>query len=152
MITHCSLTEIECLRDVDPACPARGFKPQGLWLAKDSEWRDWCIDANLQPGEYMYNVQLRNDARLLEIRSAKDAMALPLQRLSTGCARPHWAKLAEQYDGVRVSNYYRIRTEVYTGRATYDFMNFMWLLACDIDCLCIWRPSKVVESMDLLKK
>lgn len=136
---HWSNTPIVELYDVREQMTV--FKPQGLWLSYEDEWIEWCKEHGFSMGtKYEYEVILTKEHGLYEITSLDD-----LKRLNN--VYTSWDAVAKVYNGVLVKNYQKIRHQVLLGIdwvSKNDQLGYMWFLGLDINCACIWRPSRAI--------
>jgi hypothetical protein len=140
VLTHFSFKPIDRLIDVDgPA--AHPWKPPGLWLAVKRLWLDYATGSSgLGVGRYEYRAELHPDAQILVVRTIGDLDALP--RLADGDL-VDWASVMLGYDGVYIPDFHDLRHHIFVNSA--GMMRHMWALSCDVDSMCIWKPSAAVS-------
>lgn len=62
-----------------------------------------------------------------------------------GVLFPYWEKVCEDYDGMICLNY----SEIFRQMLEENDERMPWWHWLDINCACIWRPSKLVKEITL---
>jgi len=129
-----------------------GFKPDGLWFAKDREWLDWCDNAGFYPQDYRYAYEILDlgTTRILyiepNIESCKKFcldffVSKSYSNLEVGnlIGEIDWKKIGEKYDGIWMPKM--------SGNSEIKSIPG-WLIFCvlDVDSMCIWNPSNIFFS------
>lgn len=120
------------------------IKPKGLWYGIDNEWLDWC-EGNME--EWIKNeiIELDVDLSKMLILETPDQLKAFSDKYSYEII-PHstikyidWAKIAQDYSGIEIRNYYDLKY--------YDqFMRWeVWFMAWDVSSGCIWDLS-IIKS------
>jgi hypothetical protein len=148
--------------------PSYPFKPSGLWLSLNDEWYELQTDIDderfVKKLKYKYEVKIRPDANLLkittleELNTFNEKYKVTLEDVSNdkedyriyndkyGVLFPCWEKVCEDYDGMICLNYDEIFGQIFKENPK----RMPWWNWLDINCSCIWRPSKVISSLNLI--
>jgi hypothetical protein len=135
------------------------------------EWYNFQMDINnekfVKKLKYKYEVKIRPDAHLLkittleELNTFNEKYKVKIEDLEDvnndkedyriyndkyGVLFPYWEKVCEDYDGMICLNYNEIFGQMFKENPE----RMSWWNWLDINCACIWRPSKVISSMKLL--
>jgi hypothetical protein len=151
------------------------FKPAGLWLSLDDEWYELQTEIGsekfVKKIQYKYEVTLKDveepNVRILVLDTVEKLQAFDekykmklhddlseeenerIKKVHGGLDSvknffpgrfPDWEKVCEDYDGMICTNYGEI---LMSGGLIEKMHWWSWL---DINCACVWRPSKVVKS------
>lgn len=146
-LKHYSDRELESLRDVSQGSREHHhhpWKPSGLWVCPGEQWAEWTREQSFERGDLAYEIRLSDGARILDVATPADLDALPAGRSAGGVPAPDWEAVAREFDGVRVE-YHALRPF-----ALLRPMRHLWVTTLDVDCVCIWRPSRAVASFRLL--
>jgi len=157
---HYSGTPIEKLEvDYDylprPAQYCEG-KPYGLWISVEDDpedgWKAWCLneDYNIEDLKHKYKVNLKNDAKILHLKTAKEIFdfskeyrkptqsPFPLDDWDT--SKIDWQRLRDHYEGIIISPYqWECRLALESG----------WYYGWDCSSGCIW-DIKSIDSIELI--
>jgi hypothetical protein len=127
-------------------------KPEsgGLWAsAVDSEfgWKDWCESENfhLKNLEKSFMFKLKDDARILRIRSVDDLELLPKYNsiLKSLSYIPDFEKAAEMYDGIELDLSHEVNKGEWIEGEWIEGLYFK-LYGWDCDSILILNPDVIV--------
>jgi hypothetical protein len=62
----------------------------------------------------------------------------------------NWDDVCGKYDGIIFKNYNDILKKIYTYPEEIQNTKYIWYHTIDVDCACIFRPSKVISSFELI--
>ena len=154
--------------------PSYPFKPSGLWLSLNEEWYEFENDTSNQNfiQKYKYEVDFdTSNERILvidtlqKLKDFDEKYKLQIHESLTNKDHdqmkqihgglqslknffpdrfPNWEKVCEDYDGMVCTNY----TEILMSGCLIEKMH--WWSWLDINCCCMWRPSKVIKDIKLL--
>lgn len=150
------------------------YKPSGLWLSLDDEWHELQTDIGnekfIKKLKYKYEVKLLDEGdlgsipRLLtistleELNTFNEKYKVTLEDVDNdkehydfynddfGVIFPYWEKVCEDYDGMICLNYGEIFGQIIEENSE----RMPWWSWLDINCACMWRPSKAVKSITLV--
>lgn len=155
------------------------FKPSGLWLSLNEEWyifqnegrgenfigknkykyevefldilntidnRILVIDTleKLQAFDEKYKIQISDDIPEEKERYEKVHGGLDSVKNFFPGRFPDWERVCEDYDGMICVNYEEI---LMSGGLIEKMHWWSWL---DINCACVWRPSKVIKDINII--
>jgi hypothetical protein len=158
---HYSKKSIDNLLD-DTYCERQilTYKPDGLWLSRDTAWKDWMereMPEWLSEVKYTYQVTFKKSARILKINNFDKLKRFNKKYIKENreticfdkvCGENKsffidWKKVCRDYDGICFLNVWKIINE-YDSKMKWGSSLFWWK-TLDIDSMCIWRPSKSVS-------
>ena len=124
------------------------FKPNGLWLSADDDWRRWCEGENFHLGglAYCHEVTLARDAKILRLRDARDIDRFTARYWAELPALPYlsiwidWRKVAQKYQGIIIAPYcWSRRLEEKTR----------WYYGWDCASGCVWDLAAIESIMEI---
>jgi hypothetical protein len=137
-------------------------KPEGLWVATDGGWAEYCMSINKPLGEYHYEIKLAPEARILRISNPDDLDFFTLTygggSATSGylpeplppdvmAAMEHaiinWMAVAERYQGIVIHPHIRTR---------HLHMGSFWYYSWDVGSGCIWDATAIAEVRQLAPK
>ncbi len=123
-------------------------KPTGLWLSCNNEWKEFVDNSGMKELElfdinYEYEVEI-DDSKLLKINTYEDLMEFINKYKINKEIIFDWTEVKKDYDGIIFNNYRNIKYKLLS-----DKNMILWYYAIDINCACIWRPTKVVKKVIL---
>lgn len=145
--SHFSSEPLGELHDVEEQPRRDGMKPRGLWLSVDGkhDWASWCRAERFGLSKYVLrqSVILKKDCNVLVIGTPAELEGFMKEyrhALYPGGRRQwiNWVPVADKWDGVVISPYQ------WSYRLAFDYI---WYYSWDCASACIWRPTKVIESV-----
>lgn len=127
------------------------FKPKGLWLSYDEEWLEFSLDMP-HPEQisswntYEVEIDQKNLLQVDSYEKAKEVAENYSRGESNGIKLINWNMVARDYDGIVVSNYQEIMEKFNKELYKTKSVKYAWIQTFDINCACIWKPSKVVKK------
>jgi len=137
-------------------------KPEGLWMATDGGWAEYCTSINRPLGEYHYEIVVAPGANILRISTADE---LDQFSIEYGAGNPldgyavkgvpdevraildhticDWPAVAKRYQGIVIHPHIRSRHMHLTSR---------WYYAWDVASGCIWDATAIAEVCQLAPK
>jgi hypothetical protein len=172
---HYSKKSIEKLLDDDTCIYQQlEFKPEGLWLSKDSEWLEYAkieLPERFKNINYIYKISIKKNSNLLKISSFKDLeifqdkymiktdwTSIPnfwdITKYESSLYLINWIKVCQDYDGIIFTNYKKILEKIIeiSKNNKHNMTKFLWYHSLDINSACIFRPSKIVSKFELIYK
>ena len=150
------------------------FKPEGLWLSKNSEWLEWMesdMPEWVEEVNYIYKISIKKNSNLINISSFKDLEnfqdkymikanweTIPnfwdITKYESSVYLINWKKVCSDYDGIVFTNYYKILEKInkISKDNKHNLTKFLWYHGLDVNSVCIFRPSKVVSKFELIYK
>jgi hypothetical protein len=142
------------------------LKPNGFWYSIGSKWLDfklkskWNNEGISKKGqEYhlkkpltMYKIKFYNkkytalpdDEKVLLVDTCDKLIKFNKKySKKKGISFIEWEKVSQDYAGIEFRNFNRIKKELKKRK-----IEIIWYWALDIDSGCIWRPSKVINTVD----
>lgn len=121
---------------------AHDFKPRGLWLSVDGDWRRWCEgeDFNLDGFAYQLEVAFASDAHILHLKNVGDIdlFTKVYDHFGGSSLRSiNWPRLAREYDGIMIAPYqWERRLDPKTS----------WYYLWDCASACVWNLSALIVN------
>ena len=121
------------------------FKPLGLWYDLNGEWVEWCESE--MPGwikKYLFEIDVDMETILVVDTSEKVLKFFDKYKTSAGPGLPEyyqtidWQKLAQDYKGFEIDNYYDIKWGGVLPRG-----GELWLSGWDVNSGCIWDLTAI---------
>jgi hypothetical protein len=116
-------------------------KPWGLWYSIGNDWLNWCNDN--RPDWICKNIIELNIevGKLIVIKTVDDLKAFQIA-FENPCddnefANINWSKVAEQYSGIEVRNFSKIKEEM----DWLEQITHWWFIGLDVSSGCIWDLS-----------
>jgi len=85
------------------------FKPNGLWVSVDDDWRRWCEQEEFNGlGQYTYMCELKANANVLHIKTCKELDQLTVEYGIIdryGKTVIDWEDFASKYKGIIIAPY-----------------------------------------------
>ncbi len=153
---HASYTKIKSLED-DEECERQGepfFKPRGLWLGYGDNWIQFATFR--KKPKYNYKINFKKDINIITIENINQLKEFHdeyrIHDKAINYTLINWEKVCSLYDGIVFKNYDKIKMESYNLLDTSEksFKEYLWYHMIDVDCACIFRPSKVISSFSLI--
>jgi hypothetical protein len=113
-------------------------KPNGLWYSIDDQWLEWCNGKPDWIRKYRYTLEI--DLSRFIVIDGPFSLGIFLHRFSAyetltpslKLSFIEWEKVQENYDGIEIINYFRLRSM--PGSIYYP-----WLLSWDVSGGCVWN-------------
>jgi hypothetical protein len=137
-------------------------KPEGLWVATDGGWAEYCMSINKPLGEYHYEIRLAPGAKICRISSPADLDAFttdygggsatsgylpeplpPDVMLAMEHAVINWVAVAARYQGIIIHPHIRNR---------HMHIGTFWYYSWDVGSGCIWDATAIAEVRELIHK
>ena len=144
------------LRCAAPESVRMMSKPEGLWFSVESDeedgWKQWCIDEdyNIDGLKYPYQLHLKEDTKILHLKTADDIIAFSKVHCTYSRGNPFsqeidsfkvdWSLVKFKFQGIVIAPYQwdcRLHEET------------MWYYGWDCASGCIWDIS-AIERIELL--
>jgi len=124
------------------------LKPKGLWYSIENEWAEW-VKYNMPHWAERYNLQLvLKQSNILVIDSMEKLVGFQAQyeigmetRTSLGFVMVDWERVAENYSGIEIRNYYQIKGDIMKDHKNLN--RYLWFTGWDVPSGCIWNLSEV---------
>jgi len=115
-----------------------GFKPNGLWMSYNDEWKEWCEETGFQDLDYFvkneFFVDMKNVINIDTIETLREFCKKYKFQYEQGI---NWEKVSREYDGINFSNYKNIKKDFMKDK--YLIRNHTWYLGIDINSCCIFN-------------
>ena len=126
------------------------LKPAGLWLSKENEWLDFCLEEGFHYSKqdiiYKYNVQF-NQNRMCIINTIQKVKELNEKYNFTFFNKKfyiNWDEMSKDYDGIIFDNYKEIRQIIIKD----SIDNNLWFLGIDVNCAVIWNIECITSFIE----
>jgi hypothetical protein len=142
------------------------LKPSGFWYSIGSQWLDFKLNTkwnnngirkkgteyHLKSPLTMYKIKFYNkkytslpdDEKVLLVDTCDKLLKFNKNYSKTGNSIfIDWEKVSQDYAGIEFRNYSRIKKELIKKK-----LDILWYSAIDVDSGCVWKPSKVIKTID----
>lgn len=114
------------------------FKPFGLWLSKNDEWKRWCKNEDFMCNRIKYKYEFSIDFTNILIIATFDDLKQFYNEYNVD-RNINWHKVVEKYDGILFDNYKKIKYELYTSQEPLS--QYLFYCAVDVSSVCVWNIS-----------
>ncbi len=132
---------LESLEDRSCEQDDGAFKPYGLWLSYNDEWKIWCEKERFRDFKTvnLYKIELEYD-KLIVISNYTEL--IDFENKYKVFRTITWEQVSEDYDGIIIKNYNEIINEL---RSLNKVDDSLWFFTIDVNGGCIWNPRSIIS-------
>lgn len=139
------------------------FKPDGLWYAKDNEWKDWAKKNLKRKYKYHYKISIYlttldkpDKTKILKIYTMNELIKFTI-KFGKKKSSPisdfiliDWKKVAKKFGGIEIKILKYIDISEIDKYFKTEQTSLMWNYSFDIASGCIWN-MKSIRDISLVK-
>lgn len=123
------------------------FKPNGFWISKNNEWKEWnddtdFINLDFCP-KYKFELDFTNVLTINSLEGLKEFCKKYSNKQDQGI---NWTKVQSDHKGIYFDNYNKIKEEFMTCPSL--IRKHTWYLGVDISSCCVF-DIKIIKELTL---